>query len=113
TTISSYLLMQESLDEASGHPAPDSTIVHSYIDHLVVTAPSLAEGARFVREALGVEPEPGGKHPRMGTHNLLLRLGNDVYLEVIAIDPGAPAPGHPRWFGLDDAPTSPLLATWV
>ncbi|YCH18313.1 VOC family protein [Arthrobacter sp. D1-29] len=26
----------------------------------------------------------------------------DCYLEVIAIDPDAPAPGRRRWFGLDD-----------
>ena len=26
----------------------------------------------------------------------------DAYLEIIAIDPQAPAPARPRWFGLDD-----------
>nr|WP_083735346.1 VOC family protein [Pseudomonas cedrina] len=29
----------------------------------------------------------------MGTHNKLLRLGTSFYLEVIAIDPTAPASG--------------------
>src|SRR5262249_8619765 len=38
----------------------------------------------------------------MGTHNHRLRLGEAVYLEIIAIDPGAPRPSRPRWFGLDD-----------
>src|SRR5262249_3436249 len=38
----------------------------------------------------------------MGTHNHLLSLGPDVYLEVIALDPTAPRPPHRRWFGLDD-----------
>jgi hypothetical protein len=51
----------------------------------------------------------------MGTHNRLLRLGEALYLEVIAIDPSAPSPGRARWFELDrlrpDAP--PRLATWV
>jgi hypothetical protein len=51
----------------------------------------------------------------MGTHNLLLRLAPDVYLEVIAIDPIVPPPGRPRWFGLDTLPPNaePRLAAWV
>ncbi len=69
----------------------------------------------MVFNALGVAPQTGGEHVRMGTHNLLLRLGDASYLEVIAIDPAAPAPGRPRWFALDklgvDAPAT--LATWV
>jgi len=81
------------------------------IDHLVVTAPSLAAGAEYVRAALGVELQPGGRHPRMGTHNSLLRLGPATYLEVIAIDPEAQAE-LPRWFRLDHG-GPPRLATWV
>lgn len=86
----------------------------SNLDHLVVVAPTLAAGAQYVEERLGVVMQPGGKHPRMGTHNLLLRLG-DCYLEVIAPDPDAPAPTRPRWFGLDDLEprTAPCLAHWV
>ena len=85
------------------------------IDHLVVTAPTLAGGADFVQRVLGVAPGPGGEHPRMGTHNRLLRLGASAFLEVIAIDPAAPRPGRPRWFGLDAlAPDhAPRLAAWV
>jgi Glyoxalase-like domain len=87
----------------------------SWIDHLVITAPSLEAGARYVRDALGVEPGPGGEHARMGTHNRLLRLGDRVYLEVIAANPAAPPPGRARWFRLDepDAVHAPRLATWV
>ena len=85
------------------------------IDHLVVTAPSLASGADWVARALGVVPGPGGEHPRMGTHNRLLKLGDAAFLEVIAADPAAPHPGRPRWFGLDerDASHAPRLAAWV
>lgn len=85
------------------------------IDHLTVTAPSLALGAEYVSRALGVALHPGGEHPRMGTHNLLLRLGDALFLEVIAVNPEATAPARPRWFGLDElAPSSaPQLATWV
>jgi hypothetical protein len=87
----------------------------SQIDHITVTAASLSIGAEFVRQTLGVTPQAGGKHPRMGTHNLLLRLGPSLFLEVISADPEAAPPGRPRWFGLDNirpgAP--PSLATWV
>lgn len=85
------------------------------IDHLTVTAPSLEAGAAFVANALGYAPQPGGEHPRMSTHNLLLRLGDALYLEIIAANPHAPAPDRPRWFALDhlqaDAPAK--LSTWV
>ena len=51
----------------------------------------------------------------MGTHNLLLSLGPSAYLEVIAVNPAAPHPGRPRWFGLDELgpTTEPRLAAWV
>ena len=85
------------------------------LDHLTVVAPSLDAGAAFVNRVLGVEVEPGRTHPGMGTHNRLLFLGADTYLEVIAVDPLAPPPARPRWFGLDaiDANAAPRLAGWV
>jgi hypothetical protein len=87
----------------------------SRIDHLVVTAASLDAGAEYVRSALGVEMQAGGEHVRMGTHNRLLRLGETLFLEVIAANPAAPHPGRPRWFQLDEPESvkAPRLATWV
>jgi hypothetical protein len=87
-------------------------VIRAAIDHLVVTAPSLASGTAYVRDQLGVEMQPGGEHPAMGTHNRLLKLDDSTYLEVIAINPDVTAPGTPRWFGLDHVTTSGL-ATWV
>ncbi|MDX2494090.1 MAG: VOC family protein [Desulfuromusa sp.] len=86
-----------------------------FIDHIVITAPTLEAGAKFVKNSLGVEPQAGGEHPRMGTHNLLLRLGEAIFLEVIACNPIAEKPERPRWFALDDIKedTPPRLRTWV
>ncbi len=77
------------------------------LDHLVVAARDLDSGSAWLETRLGVALSPGGAHPRMGTHNRVLRLGDGVYLELIAVDPAAPPPGRPRWFGLDE----PALAT--
>lgn len=73
------------------------------LDHLTVIAPSLAEGVAHLRACLDIDIPFGRRHPYMGSHNHLLRLGEAVYLEVVAADPAAPHPGRPRWFGLDDA----------
>lgn len=84
--------------------------MHNTIDHLVVAARTLAEGIDYVRRRLGVTPQPGGAHLRMGTHNALLGLGSGCYLEVIAIDPDAARPDRPRWFGLDEPAVQQALA---
>ncbi len=85
------------------------------IDHLTATAPTLEAGAAYVEQCLGVRPLAGGRHPRMGTHNLLLRLGEAMFLEVIAVDPLAEPPARARWFELDtvERNTPPRLACWV
>lgn len=87
----------------------------TFIDHITVAAPTLEAGAQAVEEALGVRARTGGEHPRMGTHNLLLRLGQKMFLEIIAIHPNAAAPDRPRWFDLDrrDPRAAPCLSTWV
>ena len=76
------------------------------LDHLVIAAHTLAQGAAWCQATLGVVPGPGGRHAFMGTHNRLLRIDSagfaQAYLEIIAIDPEAPPPGRPRWFGLDE-----------
>jgi len=61
----------------------------------------------------------GGVHRQMGTHNHLMRLGKDVFLEVIAVNPDGDRPPGPRWYGLDDPfvraqiQRQPTLLTWV
>lgn len=82
------------------------------LDHLAVSASLLDDGIAAVEDALGVALAPGGKHTHMATHNRLLGLG-DIYLEVIAHDPDAPAPAWPRWFDLDRFTGPPRLTNWV
>jgi hypothetical protein len=89
------------------------------LDHLVVAAETLQQGVDYIRSTMAVDIPEGGFHKTMGTHNHLMQLGNDAYLEVIAIDPQAAVPRHPRWFNLDDAlmreslRRQPRLITWV
>ena len=84
-----------------------------WLDHLAVAAESLEAGRAHVEQSLGLRPGPGGQHPHFGTHNLLLGLEDGLYLEVIAVDPGAPAPAHRRWFDLDRLAGAPRLSNWI
>ena len=89
------------------------------LDHLVIAARTLAEGQAWLEGRLGVALSPGGEHVKFGTHNALLSLGPDSYLEVIAINPHAPAPSRPRWLALDTPELrerledGPALIHWV
>ena len=80
------------------------------LDHLTVIAPTLTEGVSHVRDCLGVDVPFGRRHDYMGTHNHVLRLGEAVYLEIVALDPEGHAPGFARWFGLDDQAS--VRAAW-
>lgn len=82
------------------------TRMSTQTDHLVVVAHTLEQAAAWCEATLGVVPGPGGQHALMGTHNRLLSIASEAhpkaYLELIAIDPAAPAPARKRWFGMDD-----------
>ncbi len=82
------------------------------IDHLVFATPNLAQGVGEIEALTGVRPSFGGQHTAWGTHNRLLALGRDAYLEIIAPDPSQPPPTKPRPFGIDDL-THSRLVTWA
>ena len=89
------------------------------LDHIVIGSRGLSEGIAWAEGMFRAPPGGGGAHPLMGTHNALWRLGTVAYIEVIAVDPDAPEPGRPRWFGLDEPETlgrlaeRPRLLAWV
>ncbi len=82
------------------------------IDHLVFATPNLAQGVGEIEALTGVRASVGGQHPAWGTHNRLLALGTDKYLEIIAPDPSQPTPARPRPFGIDTLSHSRLV-TWA
>ena len=105
-----------------------STTQHApCVDHLVVLAADLASGVEWCARALGITPTAGGEHPLMGTHNRIFNVSSPAhpraYLEIIAINPGAPKAiptSARRWFDMDDANLQaqvaqhgPQLIHWV
>jgi hypothetical protein len=80
--------------------------MNARVDHLAIVADTLEQGAHWCEQTFGTAPAPGGKHGLMGTHNRLLAVSSErfpaTYIEIIAIDPDAPAPPRPRWFGMDE-----------
>ena len=73
------------------------------LDHLVYCVPDLAEAADRIGQALGASFAPGGRHQTEGTRNVLLRLGDRAYLELLASDPTNDRVAAPRWMGIDRA----------
>ena len=72
------------------------------LDHIVLGCNTLQEGTDYVEKKLGLSLSEIGYHHYMGTHNRVIKIGENIYLEVIAIDPNANKPKHFRWFNLDN-----------
>lgn len=81
------------------------------LDHLMWGAASLEEGIEEAKRLFGIAPVPGGVHPGLGTRNALLSLGEAVYLEVIAPDPGQTLSG--TLGGRLATLSAPGLITWA
>ena len=93
--------------------------MNSRIDHIVIGAADLILGTNIIETKLSTKFSPGGEHQIMGTHNNLLKLQSDIYLEIIANNPDVSNPSRQRWFSLDEARTkekikhSPRALCWV
>lgn len=92
------------------------------LDHLVIAADTLEQGVRWAEATLGVTPAPGGSHPKDGSHNRLLSLSGtrfpQVYLEIIALEPGSTPIRTPNFDLTDPALQArlrdgPRLVAWV
>lgn len=84
-------------------------------DHLVLAAPTLDAGVEWVESSLGIKiPRRGGEHTGKGTHNVVVSLGDDFYLEILSLNPDSKERNAPRWTWLDDKPAdyTPSLETW-
>ena len=93
--------------------------MNSRIDHIVIGATNLISGTKTLETKLSTKFSPGGEHKTMGTHNKLLKLQSNIYLEVIANNPNVSKPSRQRWFSLDEfsikekIKKSPSLLCWV
>jgi hypothetical protein len=79
-------------------------------DHILLGAPDLDVGIRWVEERTGVQAKLGGNHPGGGTRNALLSLGTGHYLEIIAPDPAQASASDVR--ELAELP-SPRIIQWA
>jgi len=82
------------------------------LDHLLVGAPTLEAGIRWLEERTGVRAAPGGSHPALGTWNALASLGPRQYVEIIAPDPAQPGVETFYVPGLREFDT-PRITTWA
>jgi hypothetical protein len=83
------------------------------IDHVLLAVRDLDAAAVWIRERHGLTALPGGRHPGVGTANMIVPLGDD-YLELIAIVDPAEAAASPLRGRLVAAPeTGASLATWA
>ena len=82
------------------------------IDHLVYAVPDLEKAVNQFERISGVRPVYGGKHQHQGTHNALINLGNNSYLEFLAIDPENKNIPPPRWMGIDLI-REPKITRWA
>ena len=71
------------------------------IDHIVYTVPDLEQAMDDLEQRLGIRPVFGGYHSTKGTKNALINLGNESYLEILAIDEQNTKISMPRWMGVD------------
>ncbi|MBL4808223.1 MAG: VOC family protein [Rhodobacteraceae bacterium] len=82
-------------------------------DHIAIGCETLIQGSEYIESETGILVPVGGEHPNMGTHNCVMATGPDSFLEIISINPAAPKPAQPRWFGLDRFTGAPRPLAWV
>lgn len=82
------------------------------LDHLVYAVPDLNDACDELERDWGIRPSRGGQHAAWGTHNALLDLGDERYLEIIGRALELRPPSDARPFRLDTLETAHLV-TWA
>ncbi len=82
------------------------------LDHLLIGAPTLEGGIRWLEERTGVRATIGGSHPGLGTWNALASMGPRQYIEILAPDPAQPGVETFYVPGLRDF-DAPRVTTWA
>lgn len=65
------------------------TTMTPHVDHIMLGAANLDAGVRELESLTGIRAVYGGEHPHLGTHNAIVSLGPETYIEVIAPRAGA------------------------
>jgi len=60
-----------------------------HIDHIILAINNLEKGIAQFKERTGIEPVFGGVHPNSFTHNALVALDDETYIEIMAPRPDA------------------------
>ncbi len=105
------LLLSRSMSRTSAFQnPPDHTAAD--LDHIMWGARDLDAGIAFLEAKTGVKAVFGGVHPKRGTRNALLSLGQGQYLEILALDPAQPNVRDERVAELERL-TAPRILTWA
>ena len=73
------------------------------LDHIVLGSFTLEEGTEFLENILQAKLSDIGYHKDMGTHNRVIRISKEVYIELVAIDPKRKNLNNRKWFNLDNS----------
>ena len=82
------------------------------LDHIVYSVHDLESAVEHFADSLGITPKFGGFHKTKGTKNALLDLGNETYLELLAVDEDNHGVSVPRWMGIDLI-SAPRITRWA
>jgi len=84
-----------------------------FLDHVLVPVTDLEAAAARFRDRYGLVALPGGRHPAVGTANMIIPLGH-TYIELIAVVDPAEAAAFPRSARVAEAARDGrAFATWA